>query len=139
MSKFGTCPDCGASLDPGERCDCREEQKMANEKRLIDANEALRMIKDSQEDNPFFGVRGQGEIWRGAHDNAIDCVNTCPTIEAVEVVRCKDCEHYKPNWLPGLQKYDNYGVCKRNDFLAEEYRMRVETDFCSYGERREAK
>lgn len=24
MGKFWTCPDCGANLDPGERCDCRE-------------------------------------------------------------------------------------------------------------------
>lgn len=23
---FHTCPDCGATLDPGERCDCKETQ-----------------------------------------------------------------------------------------------------------------
>ena len=22
-----TCPDCGANLDPGEKCDCRKEEK----------------------------------------------------------------------------------------------------------------
>ena len=22
-----TCPDCGAHLDPGEKCDCRKEKK----------------------------------------------------------------------------------------------------------------
>lgn len=22
MSYYKTCPDCGANLDPGERCDC---------------------------------------------------------------------------------------------------------------------
>lgn len=62
---------------------------MANEKRLIDANEALRMIKDSKEDNPFLNVRGQGAIWQMAHNNAIDCVNTCPTVDAVEVVHAR--------------------------------------------------
>lgn len=24
---YHTCPLCGANLDPGERCDCDEEQK----------------------------------------------------------------------------------------------------------------
>lgn len=23
--RYKTCPDCGAHLDPGERCDCKEE------------------------------------------------------------------------------------------------------------------
>jgi len=26
MSQFRTCPDCGANLDPGERCDCRDTE-----------------------------------------------------------------------------------------------------------------
>lgn len=25
MSQYITCPDCGANLDPGEKCDCKEE------------------------------------------------------------------------------------------------------------------
>lgn len=27
MSQFYQCPDCGANLDPGERCDCKKEKK----------------------------------------------------------------------------------------------------------------
>lgn len=27
MSYYHTCPYCGANLDPGERCDCRDEEK----------------------------------------------------------------------------------------------------------------
>lgn len=27
MAFYRTCPDCGASLDPGEKCDCQEEKK----------------------------------------------------------------------------------------------------------------
>ena len=27
MPYFWTCPDCGAHLDPGERCDCKNETK----------------------------------------------------------------------------------------------------------------
>ena len=25
MAVFNECPECGAHLDPGERCDCKEE------------------------------------------------------------------------------------------------------------------
>ena len=24
---YWTCPDCGANLDPGERCDCKDTKK----------------------------------------------------------------------------------------------------------------
>lgn len=27
MAQFRTCPDCGAHLDPDEKCDCREEEQ----------------------------------------------------------------------------------------------------------------
>lgn len=27
MSYYKTCPHCGANLDPGEVCDCREKEK----------------------------------------------------------------------------------------------------------------
>ncbi len=26
MAYYNTCPDCGANLDPGERCDCTKEK-----------------------------------------------------------------------------------------------------------------
>lgn len=27
MSYYRVCPDCGAHLDPEERCDCQDEEK----------------------------------------------------------------------------------------------------------------
>lgn len=27
MPYYRTCPCCGANLDPGERCDCQDEQE----------------------------------------------------------------------------------------------------------------
>ena len=27
MSYYHTCPHCGANLDPGEKCDCNEDDK----------------------------------------------------------------------------------------------------------------
>lgn len=53
-----------------------------------------------------------------------------PTIDAVEVVRCKDCMK-----LNRLKKYTGFGEVQ---FVCENTKMTVyETDFCSYGERRE--
>ena len=30
MSYYRTCPYCGVNLDPGERCDCRDEKTAAD-------------------------------------------------------------------------------------------------------------
>lgn len=47
-------------------------------------------------------------------------INDCPTVDAVEVVRCKDCEHYwDGTW------------CDINEAYFED------DDFCSYGKRKE--
>ena len=52
-----------------------------------------------------------------------------PTVEAVEVVRCRDCVHY------------NFGVCLKiySDGAVNQcaWQARNEDDFCSYGERKE--
>lgn len=29
MARFRTCPYCGSSLDPGERCDCQDKEEAA--------------------------------------------------------------------------------------------------------------
>jgi hypothetical protein len=33
MAKFHECPKCGAHLDPGEHCDCREKNKEKDKKK----------------------------------------------------------------------------------------------------------
>lgn len=58
---------------------------MVNEKRLIDANEALRMMGDSKTDNPYLHTMGEA-VWNVAHDCAKSCVDACPTVNAVEAV-----------------------------------------------------
>ena len=56
-------------------------------------------------------------------------LNTLPTVDAVEVVRCRDCIHY------------DFGVCLKiySDGAVSQYawQERNEDDFCSYGERKE--
>ena len=53
--------------------------------RLIDADDALRMINNSRTDNPFFNGK-TAPIWEKAHDCAMSCVVACPTVDAVPVV-----------------------------------------------------
>ena len=93
---------------------------MANEKRLIDANRAMEI------------VRNQGI----AHPNAYHLTNyamlilrEAPTADAVEVVRCKDCKHA---WIHPC----GYVYCHRDRRNA--YEMTFNFDgFCSYGEQKE--
>ena len=50
-------------------------------------------------------------------------VDLIPTAEVVEVVRCKDCKHYRDSFP--------YDTCDGFDAKATD-----EEDFCSYGERK---
>lgn len=51
----------------------------------------------------------------------VDVVNEIPTVDAVEVVRCRDCKVYDKDC----------GYCEAMGFTCEC------NDFCSYGERRQ--
>ena len=59
----------------------------------------------------------------------IQFIEGIPTVDAVEVCRCKDCKHYE------------LGVCLKiySDGAVSQYawQERRPEDFCSYGERRE--
>ena len=74
----------------------------------------------------------------GALGKVVDCVKlyakymieTAPTADVVEVVRCKDCTWWKSifSWNGKEHK-----VCVRDSSEP----LREQNDFCSYGERRE--
>ena len=67
-------------------------------------------------------------------EDAIQCVKAIPAADVVEVVRCRECVHWKP-----------IGSKAGNSFLDMEYigccdftnYCRSESDFCSYGKRKE--
>ena len=87
--------------------------------RLIDADELTsRLTKKITSGMPTYNA---GII------EAEDVIVEMPTIDAVPVVRCKDCEHYSP--------FSGGGICRiHNRRIVHTV---TETDFCSTGERRE--
>lgn len=61
--------------------------------RLIDADALKETICDNVYPvTDFFNSRDYGMFWTGGIEKAI---NEAPTIDAVEVVRCKDCKYSK--------------------------------------------
>lgn len=90
---------------------------MANEKRLIDANALMETVRQEDERS--------GNKWT-SYD--FDClISTQPTVDAVEVVRCKDCKY---------RKEPENRFC--NPYCTKHLSMQAkDDDFCSYGERRD--
>ena len=104
--------------------------------RLIDADALKEKLRKERDAIPLtyterygFGVEfpsGFGQARRGGVKTALRCMEQTPTIDAVPVVRCKDCKHWdSESDLPGCVNEFNGLVCSRPD------------DFCSYGERKE--
>ena len=48
MSYFRPCPDCGANLDPEEKCDCRKEveENSDNKHLYLDEEEELEITEN---------------------------------------------------------------------------------------------
>ena len=62
---------------------------------------------------------------------AKEAIRAAPTVDAVEIVRCKDCKHYKP------QKKSAHWENRAN-YCNRVVTIKVQPDdFCSYGERKE--
>ena len=86
---------------------------MANEKRLIDANA---LIEEANAEGAYGYV------------DAFQIANA-PTVDAVEVVRCRECKHWHKETL--FCDYMPYGEAQeRVNWYAD--------DFCSYGKRKDS-
>ena len=90
---------------------------MATEKRLIDANALITAFEKEVEQSTYsyFNL-----------DEIVDEIIHAPTVDAVEVVRCKDCKHFGGHGACYCHAADENGT---PIFVRED-------DFCSYGERR---
>ena len=90
---------------------------MENEKRLIDANAFLKDILTA-------GI-GKTIIEYSESDIGY-MIRKRPTVDAVEVVRCRECKHYEIHKPKVLEN------CERNGYIIP---MKPD-DFCSHGERK---
>ena len=95
---------------------------METEKRLIDANDAEKFAREH-----ILDAKERFLI--------LDFLRECSTVDAVEVVRCKDCKYY-------CQDKINGAICRHPelDYEIECYDHWINTnpdDFCSYGERKD--
>lgn len=95
--------------------------KVAN-KRLIDANRALEIVRDQ-------GI---------AHPSAYHLTNyatlilqEAPTVDAVEVVRCRDCKH--KGWVQEPCHGRSIDFCRVWNSCVDNL-----DGFCSYGERKDS-
>ena len=100
--------------------------------RLIDADRALEIVRDQ-------GI---------AHPNAYHLTNyatlilrEAPTVDAVEVVRCRQCKYWGDE-DGKLQDSDGvlFARCKVHNYLIDGRHTGwcpTENDFCSYGERKD--
>ena len=81
--------------------------------RLIDADALIDKTDDKY---------SLGEIGRRERDDIVDALGFAPTIDTVEVVRCKDCIHYESDGGALM-------VCRIDDMVVDD------DDYCSYGEK----
>ena len=92
-------------------------EKSSNEKRLIDADALWRKF----ESEPWYDNVDRDEI-------ALPLVDEAPTVNAVEVVRCREYKH---------RGTDDCIFHIKGEPADEELLLKLDNDFCSYGERKE--
>ena len=107
-------------------------EKSSSKKRLIDADRAMEIVRNQ-------GIKHQNAYHLTNYATLI--LREAPTVDAVEVLRCRDCKY----WGDGdgkLQRSDGvlYARCTVHNYLIDGRHTGwcpTENDFCSYGERKE--
>ena len=91
--------------------------------RLIDADEMKKELKDM-------------DVVLVNH-NVEDWIDEQPTVDAVPVVRCKDCEHHTELTMPEKFQFGNNVVwCDFNDCRTGK-KLTRDDKYCGYGKRKE--
>ena len=106
-------------------------EKVAN-KRLIDANRAMEIVLNQGIAHPYaYHLTNYATL----------ILREAPTVDAVEVVRCRECKYWGDE-DGKLQDSDGvlFARCKIHNYLLDGRHTGwcpTENDFCSYGERKE--
>lgn len=99
-------------------------------RRLCDKDELIAAFNTSE-----YGKPERAEEWTFPNKLAVQIVEDMPEVDAVEVVRCKDCIYAQDSDDDDVQ-YNIGRICTcavNEDYVS----MRWADDFCSYGERKE--
>lgn len=83
--------------------------------KYIDAEKELKELKN---------MKVEGEVFTTAVNFAIKVIEDAPSID---IVRCKECIY----WIDDRSDENDMGTCWLTHYFTDE------TDFCSYGERKE--
>ena len=106
--------------------------------RLVDANEVVKAILAERDKIPRtvstapyeLGTEKPyhaGDQMRGGIRKALRCIEQAPTVDAVPVVRCRECKH---------RGTDDCIFHIKGEPADEELLLKLDNDFCSYGERK---
>ena len=90
-----------------------QTERVVNRVRLIDAD----ALKHEMEVAPMYAV----DMYTACY-----VIDIAPTVDAIEVVRCKGCIHYNTSGCA-----DGFGWCEKHN------RGEMDEHFCSYGERKD--
>ena len=113
--------------------------------RLIDANAVVKAILEERDKIPRTIATAPYEPWaekpyhagdqmRGGIRKALRCIEQSPTVDAVPVVRCKECKHWQQSGSKAGNSFSDMeyiGGCEFSKYC------RRESDFCSLGEPKE--
>lgn len=90
---------------------------------------------DPEDDTTFLTT---GQACAIAHKCIVEMVKEEPAVDAVEVVRCKNCKHWheKTGWCYHHSHFVTSDGEACHPWESVEWKMFEENDFCSYGERR---
>ena len=99
--------------------------------RLIDATKVVKNIVAERDKIPYELVSEKpfkhGNSMRGGIRKALRCIEQAPTVDAVPVVRCRECKY----------RFKNNGHDKSGCPIIDANIWMDDDDFCSYGERKE--
>ena len=105
--------------------------------RLIDADNLLKQYERID----WYSVSKEGQFMRGAttEDNPFihyydgeEIIKNAPTVDAVEVVRCRECKH-----LNVVNRKEIYAHCPKTNTVFLPFDLDTREHFCSLGERKE--
>jgi hypothetical protein len=101
-----------------------QQKKEASEMRLIDA---YALMRDIGETVLFSGKPNMVSAESRGARKVVDRIAAAPTLDAVEIVRCRECQH----------RIEGTKMCAHPKAIGWDAIEPDDDDFCSYGERRE--